>query len=139
MAARAKVAVKRVYEKASQADGTRVLVDRLWPRGLTKAEAKLDLWLRDLAPSNELRKWFHIHPGQWGEFRQRYLKELQKEPAAEALRQLQKILSEQLRVTLLFASKDTERNNATVLKDFIEGRKKPASITQSAVRNRKPA
>ena len=137
MAAHA-VAVKRVYEKPSE-DGTRVLVDRLWPRGLTKAEAKVDFWLPGLAPSNELRKWFHAHPDRWVEFRQRYLKELQKGPAAQALRQLKKILSEKPRVTLLFASKNTERNNATVLKDLIEVGKKPATITPSPVRNRRPA
>src|SRR5271157_387055 len=70
------VAVKRVYESVSRSDGARVLVDRLWPRGLSKTEVALHEWLRDLAPSNELRKWFHAHPEQWALFRKRYLKEL---------------------------------------------------------------
>ena len=73
------VALKRIYAEPSPQDGARVLVDRLWPRGLTKAQAALDAWLRDLAPSNELRKWYHAHPQQWGKFREKYLKELTSE------------------------------------------------------------
>ena len=70
------VAIKRVYEAVKRTDGVRVLVDRLWPRGLTKAEAAIDEWLRDLAPSNELRQWYHARPGEWQAFRKKYLKEL---------------------------------------------------------------
>ena len=82
------IAIKRVYESASRADGARVLVDRLWPRGLTKARAAVDEWLRDLAPSDELRRWYHARPEQWQNFRKKYLKELSQPEAEEALRQL---------------------------------------------------
>ena len=75
------VAIKRVYEPALPQDGARVLVDRLWPRGLSKQAAALDAWLKDLAPSDELRKWYHAHPEQWSKFRERYLKELSSEKA----------------------------------------------------------
>jgi len=71
-----RIALKRVYESPSDSDGLRILVDRLWPRGLSKEAAGVDLWLRALAPSNELRKWFHAHPGRWKDFRRRYLTEL---------------------------------------------------------------
>ena len=79
------VALKRVYAEPSPSDGARVLVDRLWPRGLTKEAAALDAWLRDLAPSDELRKWFHAHPQQWSKFREKYLKELRGKAAHDAL------------------------------------------------------
>jgi uncharacterized protein YeaO (DUF488 family) len=76
------IVVKRVYETASRTDGARVLVDRLWPRGLTKERAAVDEWLRDLAPSDELRRWYHARPEQWADFRKKYLKEL-SQPEAE--------------------------------------------------------
>ena len=79
------ITVKRVYEKPVPADGTRVLVDRLWPRGLSKKNAAVDRWLRDLAPSHHLRKWFHANPDHWSAFRSRYLKELTGSEAAKAL------------------------------------------------------
>jgi len=123
------VFLKRVYEQPSSRDGARVLVDRLWPRGLTKDVAKLDAWLRELAPSNELRKWYHAHPPQWKTFRQRYLKELSEEPAQRALEQLYQIQNRHHRLTLLFASKNLERNNATVLKELVEGQRKPPTGT----------
>ncbi len=125
MASRHIVAVKRVYDSPAESDGFRVLVDRLWPRGLTKEAARVDLWLRDLAPSNELRKWFHTNPEWWKEFRQRYLAELRMPAAFEALRRLYEVLDAKGVVTLVFASKKTEQNNATVLKEFVEGMKKP--------------
>jgi uncharacterized protein YeaO (DUF488 family) len=124
-----RIALKRVYDEAFQSDGFRVLVDRLWPRGLTKAEARIDLWLRDVAPSNELRKWFHAHPEHWKEFRQKYLAELHTPAAEKALKQLYEVLDREHAVTLLFASKQTEQNNATVLKEFVEGMKKPPKGT----------
>ena len=120
-----RIALKRVYDEASDSDGFRVLVDRLWPRGLTKATAGIDLWLRDLAPSNELRKWFHAHPEHWKEFRQNYLAELHAPAAEKALTQLYEILDRERAITLLFACKQTDQNNATVLKEFVEGMKKP--------------
>jgi uncharacterized protein YeaO (DUF488 family) len=131
-AAQPEVALKRAYEKPSKADGCRVLVDRLWPRGLKKQEAKIDAWLRDLAPSDELRKWFHAHRDHWGEFRRRYLRELRSPGAAGALDELYQYLSGYGRLTLLFASKDEEHNNAAVLKELIEGMKKPPTGTQPA-------
>lgn len=119
------ITIKRVYEPAAGSDGFRVLVDRLWPRGLTKQDAKVDLWLRDIAPSNELRKWFHSHPEHWNEFRRRYLGELRAPSGEKALQDLYHALDSHPRVTLVFASKQIGQNNATVLKDFVEGMKKP--------------
>ena len=123
------VALKRVYDEPSPRDGARVLVDRLWPRGLTKTAAALDAWLKELAPSNELRKWFHAHPLQWSKFRASYLKELSSEAAGESLQQLYSLLGERGNVTLLFASKNTEQNNAVVLKQLVDGERKPPTGT----------
>jgi len=119
------VALKRVYEPPSREDGARVLVDRLWPRGLAKEEAALDAWLKDLAPSHELRQWFHARPQQWSKFREKYLKELSSEAAQRALEELYRLVAKRSRVTLLFASRNREQNNATVLKELIEGKPKP--------------
>jgi uncharacterized protein YeaO (DUF488 family) len=123
------VAIKRIYSKATRTDGTRVLVDRLWPRGLTKARAALDAWLRDLAPSDDLRHWFHARPAGWIAFRKRYLKELARPEAAEALDDLYRLAGKRKRLTLLFASKNERYNNATVLKDLLEGMRKPPTGT----------
>jgi uncharacterized protein YeaO (DUF488 family) len=123
------VAVKRVYEKPGRSDGTRVLVDRLWPRGLTKEAAAIDRWLKDLAPSDELRKWFHAQPNGWREFRKRYLKELAQPQATAALDELYELADRRKRLTLLYASKNEEYNNAVVLKDLIEGMRKPPTGT----------
>lgn len=136
-----RIQVKRVYEKAAHGDGTRVLVDRLWPRGLTKKDAALHSWLRDLAPSDELRRWFHARPEGWITFRKRYLKELAQPEAFEALKELYGLAGRRRQLTLLFASKNEERNNATVLKDLLEGMRKPPTGTgagaKRAVRVRK--
>jgi uncharacterized protein YeaO (DUF488 family) len=121
------VALKRVYEAASASDGVRVLVDRLWPRGLTKEDAAIKFWLRDLAPSDELRKWFHANPEGWNLFRKRYLKELATEKASAAIEKLHHLAEGRHRVTLLFASRNEERNNATALKELLEGTPKPPS------------
>lgn len=121
------VVVKRVYEAVSASDGLRVLVDRLWPRGLTKEDAAVKFWLRDLAPSDELRKWFHANPEEWNQFRKRYLKELASEQASAALEKLHHLTEAKRRVTLLYASRNVERNNATVLKELLEGTPKPPS------------
>ena len=123
------VALKRVYAEASPHDGARVLVDRLWPRGLTKSDVALDAWLKDLAPSDELRKWYHAHPQQWSKFREKYLKELTSEAADAALQQLYDLQKKRRRLTLLFASKNEERNNATVLKQLVDGERKPPTGT----------
>jgi len=127
-----RVLVKRVYDKPAHSDGTRVLVDRLWPRGLTKDLAALDAWLRDLAPSNELRKWFHGHSEEWISFRKRYLKELSQPEAADALDELYRLAHLKKPLTLLFASRNLERNNAVVLKDLLDGMRKPPTGTGPA-------
>jgi uncharacterized protein YeaO (DUF488 family) len=123
------VALKRVYEERSPQDGARVLVDRLWPRGLTKEDAALDAWLRDLAPSDELRKWYHAHPQQWNKFRERYLKELSNEAAHDALQKLYELKKKRRRLTLLYASRNEEHNNAVVLKQLVDGDRKPPTST----------
>jgi len=128
------VAIKRVYEPASRTDGARVLVDRLWPRGLTKASAAVDEWLRDLAPSHELRRWFHarLERGQevhWQSFRKKYLKELSQPEAQDSLRRLYKLAQRKKRLTLLFGSKNQTHNNAVVLKELLDGMRKPPTGT----------
>ena len=123
------ISTKRVYESASRKDGTRVLVDRLWPRGLTKERAAIDEWLRDLAPSNDLRHWYHAHPDQWEAFRKKYLKELAQPDREESLRRLYELADKKKIMTLLFASKMEDHNNASVLKELLEGRRKPPTGT----------
>ena len=123
------IAMKRVYEPVSRADGTRVLVDRLWPRGLTKEKASIHEWLRDLAPSNELRHWYHAHPEEWETFRKRYMTELANPDLQESLRRLYELARTKKRLTLLFASKMETHNNASVLKELLEGRRKPPTGT----------
>ena len=139
-AGRPQIAVKRIYSPPAASDGARVLVDRLWPRGVKKEDAHLDAWLRDVAPSDQLRKWFHERPEEWPNFRRRYLKELGQPDASQALQQLYGFAARSRRVTLLFASKNIERNNATVLKDLLEGMRKPPTGTgpeRAAARERK--
>ena len=126
------VELKRVYEKPSVADGARVLVDRLWPRGVSKPAAQLDAWLRDLAPSDQLRRWFHARPAQWVVFRKRYLAELAQPAAADALEQLYELARRRKKVTLLYSSKNEEHNNAVVLRDLLEGMRKPPSSSGPA-------
>jgi uncharacterized protein YeaO (DUF488 family) len=123
------VTVKRVYESVSPSDGARVLVDRLWPRGLRKSDVALQEWLRDLAPSNELRKWYHAQPEHWLVFRKRYLKELARPEALEDLKKLYGLAHKRKRVTLLYASKNEQHNNAVVLKDLLDGMRKPPTGT----------
>jgi len=137
------IAIKRVYDPVSKADGARVLVDRLWPRGLTKEKAAIDEWLRDIAPSTELRHWYHSQPGNWDAFRKKYLKELSQPAREESLRKLYALAHAKKRLTLLFASKEETHNNATVLKELLEGRRKPPTGTGPsagyAVRGRQAA
>jgi uncharacterized protein YeaO (DUF488 family) len=123
------VLIKRVYEDPAKADGTRVLVDRLWPRGVSKERAALDAWLKDLAPSDELRHWYHSRPAEWAEFRRKYLKELSRPEAAEDLEELYEFSRKKKRLTLLYASSNEENNNATVLRDLLEGMRKPPTGT----------
>ena len=110
--------IKRVYEKPEKSDGKRVLVDRLWPRGLTKEKAKVDLWLKDIAPSTDLRKWFGHDPKKWEEFEKRYKKELGGN--ADLVKQLKNLEKKYKQVTLLYGARDTEHNEAKVLKEFLK-------------------
>ncbi|MGH6977597.1 MAG: DUF488 domain-containing protein [Stellaceae bacterium] len=119
MAREPRVQLKRAYDPPSSRDGMRVLVDRLWPRGVRKAKARIDLWLRDVAPSATLRQWFGHDPARWSEFRRRYRAELKRQP--EALARL-RMLARQGRITLVFGARDARRNQAVVLKELLAGR-----------------
>jgi len=111
--------LKRAYEEAVDSDGFRVLVERLWPRGVSKEKAHLDLWAKELAPSTELRKWYDHEPAKWPEFQRRYRAELHEK--GEALRGLEN-RAFQGTVTFVFAARDEERNSAQVLKEYLEER-----------------
>jgi uncharacterized protein YeaO (DUF488 family) len=115
--------IKRIYEPVGADDGARILVDRLWPRGIAKAKARIDLWLRDIAPSDALRKRFHGKPEEWSEFRAAYFAELKGEAAEAAAQELFERLA-QGPVTLLYAARDEEHNNAVALKAWLERRAK---------------
>ncbi|MGZ4788086.1 MAG: DUF488 domain-containing protein [Terriglobales bacterium] len=124
------IALKRVYDPPAASDGVRVLVDRLWPRGLSKEKARIAAWLKEVAPSDELRKWHHARPTQWPKFREKYLEELSsREEAVAALDELHNLASKRKTLTLLFASRNADRNNATVLKELLDGMKKPPRST----------
>jgi uncharacterized protein YeaO (DUF488 family) len=113
------IRVKRVYDPPSPDDGMRVLVDRLWPRGLSREKAHVDLWLKELAPSTELRKWFNHEPEKWDEFRRRYLQELQQQP--EALAHAIDAMGTGP-VTLVFGAREARYNDAVALRDFMLAR-----------------
>ena len=113
--------LKRAYEKPSPADGERILVDRLWPRGLKKEEARLEDWLKDLAPSDELRHWFSHDPERWEEFQRRYVEELEDPDKKSHLEELLK-RARQGTVTLVYAAKDEQHNNAVVLQKYLQER-----------------
>lgn len=112
------IRLKRVYEPPEASDGVRILVDRLWPRGLARDKAQIDLWLKDLSPSNELRKRFHGHPEDWEAFRLAYATELQAPLAGAALAQLRDRARQGI-VTLLYAARDERHNNAVALKAWL--------------------
>jgi uncharacterized protein YeaO (DUF488 family) len=112
------VAQKRVYEEPEPGDGVRVLVDRLWPRGLSKERARVDVWLKDVAPSRDLRVWFGHDPAKFAEFRRRYEAELAEEPGRAAFAELREMARAQ-HVTLVFAAHDTEHCNAVVLRELL--------------------
>ncbi len=113
------IRLKRVYEKPEKQDGERILVERLWPRGLTKGEARVDEWVRDIAPSPELRKWFAHDPAKWQSFEKRYWSELrQKQDLVKMLKKKSKGHT----LTLVYAARDETHNNAVALKEFIENR-----------------
>ena len=115
--------IKRVYELAAKDDGLRVLVDRLWPRGIAKAKAHIDLWLKDVAPSDKLRRQFHGHPEAWDDFVAAYRRELEQEPAHAALVELQGLVRKEP-VTLLYAARDETHNNAVALQRLLESSKR---------------
>lgn len=115
------IQLKRVYEEPSQNDGLRILVDRLWPRGLSKERAAVNIWLKDVAPSTELRKWFGHDPAKWKQFQVRYREELQEKK--EVLKLLKQKCKEHT-VTLVYGARDVEHNEALVLKLILEGGKR---------------
>lgn len=112
------IKLKRAYETSSKDDGFRILVDRLWPRGVSKEKAKLNLWMKEVAPSNDLRKWFSHDPRKWEEFKSRYIKELNDKN--ELLDKIKDIEEENKAVTLVYSAKDKEHNNAVVLEDILK-------------------
>jgi uncharacterized protein YeaO (DUF488 family) len=116
------IKLKRVYEAPAASDGMRILVDRLWPRGIAKDKAKVDLWLKEIAPSDRLRKRFHGHPEDWDEFRSAYAAELKGEEAGAAVKELRGHLRKGA-VTLLYAARDEEHNNAVALKQWLTRRR----------------
>jgi len=118
------IEIKRIYEPAARTDGVRVLVDRLWPRGIKKDEARIDLWLKHVAPTASLRRWFDHRPERWDRFRERYRAELSSNPTLVELRDLVKT---QTRVTLLYSARDVDHNQAVVLAEHLKpSRRKPA-------------
>jgi len=112
-----KIDIKRVYEPPSPDDGRRILVDRLWPRGLSKADARIDYWAKETSPSNELRKWYKHDPTKWDEFRRRYVAELNSAPdSVQTLKDMVRVE----KVTFLYSSKERELNNALALREYLE-------------------
>ena len=111
------IKIKRVYEKGLKSDGFRILVDKLWPRGISKDKANIDLWLKEIAPSDELRKWFGHEPRKWEGFKERYFKELNSKPDT-----VNKLIEQagKKEVTLIFSAKEEKFNNAVALKEFLE-------------------
>jgi uncharacterized protein YeaO (DUF488 family) len=121
--------VKRAYEVAARSDGKRFLVERLWPRGIKKSDLQIDAWLKDVAPSTELRRWFSHDPAKWQEFRRRYSAELERNPQSwqpiiEAARQKT--------VTLIYSSHDSEHNNAVVLRDYLANKLRTHFVSKAA-------
>jgi uncharacterized protein YeaO (DUF488 family) len=112
-----KTTIKRVYEPAAKTDGTRILIDRLWPRGLTKQVAKVDVWLKDIAPGTELRKWFAHDPKKMESFSKKYIAELEENP--DAVTELKQYIKKR-KVTLVYGAKDPECNHAVVLQSFLK-------------------
>jgi uncharacterized protein YeaO (DUF488 family) len=129
------ITLKRAYETVSRADGVRILVERLWPRGIAKADAALDGWLKDVAPSTELRKWFGHDPDKWDEFRRRYCRELDSRPET-----WKPILSAAPRggtVTLVYSSHDPQHNNAAALRDYLHAHaRRPQAAKRKAATQR---
>jgi uncharacterized protein YeaO (DUF488 family) len=115
------IQLKRAYDKPSSGDGYRILIDRIWPRGISKDELKIDEWLKDIAPSTDLRKWFGHEPVKWDDFKKRYFKELKQK------KELTKKITEKMKnhnITFIYSAKDREHNNAVALKEYIENVKR---------------
>lgn len=110
------VQIKRIYDEPAETDGYRVLVDRLWPRGVSKEKAALDEWIKEVGPTDELRKWFGHQPERYSEFKTKYQKELDSSPA---FKELKDVVSKHKNVTLLYSAHDSEHNQATVLLDYL--------------------
>ena len=128
--------LKRVYEKAASNDGYRILVDRLWPRGVTKVAARVDLWFKDIAPSPALRTWFGHDPERWDEFRERYFAELEKRP--NDVVRLRDLIAAHPVTTLVYAAKDPEHTHALALKDFVERRTRKRAAKKTATATKRP-
>jgi len=116
------IEVKRIYERALASDGRRILIDRLWPRGVSREKAALSEWMKVLAPSDQLRKWFDHDPDRWEEFKRRYFKELDLKDEVEELA----LTAKTDKITLVYASKDEKHNNAVALREYILGRARPS-------------
>jgi len=112
--------IKRAYQKSDESDGFRVLVDRFWPRGISKSEAQINLWLKEISPSSNLRIWFNHDPNKWLEFQKRYVQELQENQ--EVVEQLKKIIKIHQNITLVYAAKDELHNEAVVLLDYLQAK-----------------
>ena len=126
------IKLKRAYDAARSSDGTRVLIDRLWPRGVRKVDAAIDLWAKDIAPSTALRRWFGHDPARWHEFRRRYSEEIhQRRDRLGALR----ILAQEGRITLVFAAHDRAHNDAVVLREILLGRSIPRALRSRSLRS----
>lgn len=127
------VKLKRVYEPAASTDGARFLVERLWPRGLSKAAVHLTAWEKEVGPSTELRQWFNHDPLKWARFRTRYFRELESRPES-----WRRILTAARRgvVTLVYSSRDEEHNNAVALKEFLQAKRRPSRSGRSGAANR---
>jgi uncharacterized protein YeaO (DUF488 family) len=132
------IKLKRIYDKASRDDGFRILVDRLWPRGVSKVEAHVDAWLKDATPSPGLRSWFGHDPEKWAEFRRRYTAELEQDTAAVA--ELRDLVAEKKNVTFVYGARDTEHTHAIVLRDFVQrGSRKRAPADKTSRKTPKKA
>lgn len=115
------IKIKRIYEPATISDGYRILIDRLWPRGLSKEKAKINLWLKEIAPSNELRKWFNHEPAKWKEFQKRYKDELLHDKEAKiVMEEFKKLINKKRMITLLFSASDEEHNNAVAFQQILK-------------------
>ena len=122
------ITLKRAYDSASRTDGKRFLVERLWPRGVSKAKLRVDAWLKEVGPTTELRRWFSHDPGKWSEFRRRYFRQLDSRP--EAWRPIASA-ARRGRVTLVYSSHDTEHNNAVALQQYLQAKRHPAKATRA--------